>query len=260
MAAAGSVLYLLDAVHFVIAAQRCGYPALRCFHHFCSPQRPAFCRCGERTLSARPILPSPARTGTSRPARPARSVKRRGPTRLRVGPSDSGCSGMLIPAEIPRQCRVCCPAGREPTRSLRGASHALSRPTGTSSPAGRSVPIPTARHAGRSVRNRRNLDPVWAVCAARPCPGPRGPGPARLPLLQSESAAGLPRPPCMTRPPEILTSPLSSGLPFARRHQPDSVPDRRRGPRGTACSASPEHRNVLPASPTGQGALLSRME
>ena len=81
---------------------------------------------------------------------------------------------------------------------------------------------------------------------------PRAPGPARLPLLQSESAAGLPRPPCMTRPPEILTSPLCSGLPFARRHQPDSVPDRRRGPRGTACSASLEHRHALPASPTGQ--------
>ena len=64
----------------------------------------------------------------------------------------------------------------------------------------------------------------------------------------------------MTRPPEILTSPLCSGLPFARRHQPDSVPDRRQGPRGTACSASPEHRNALPASPTGQRALLSRME
>ena len=89
---------------------------------------------------------------------------------------------------------------------------------------------------------------------------PRAPGPARLPLLQSESAAGLPRPPCMTRPPEILTSPLCSGLPFARRHQPESVPDRRQGPRGPACSASPEHRNALPASPTGQRALLSRME
>ena len=99
------------------------------------------------------------------------------------------------------------------------------------------------------------------ACPTLPHPGmPRAPGPARLPLLQSESAAGLPRPPCMTRPPEILTSPLCSGLPFARRHQPDSVPDRRQGPRGTACSASPEHRNALPASPTGQRALLSRME
>ena len=37
-----------------------------------------------------------------------------------------------------------------------------------SRPAGRSVPMPTARHAGPSVRNRRNPDPVWAVCAARP--------------------------------------------------------------------------------------------
>ena len=37
-----------------------------------------------------------------------------------------------------------------------------------SRPAGRSVPMPTARQAGLPVRNRRNPDPVWAVCAARP--------------------------------------------------------------------------------------------
>ena len=51
---------------------------------------------------------------------------------------------------------------RVSVRVLCGRGAAASRP------AGRSVPMPTARHAGLPVRNRKNFDPVWAVCAARP--------------------------------------------------------------------------------------------
>ena len=172
---------------------------------------------GSAVFSSFPDPSDPAKTAQSGPAGPGPQDRSTGParagpagaTQLRVGPSDSGCGGMLIPAggaaaspgmaalhtqrrRRHRHRRVSLSAGNGgagavlgllsgplagPAAAMRARGALLVRvsarvPWGrgaaASRPAGRSVPMPTARHADLSVRNRRNPDPVWTVCAARP--------------------------------------------------------------------------------------------
>ena len=218
------------------------------FSSFRSPPPPAFCSAATRTLQAlpitpspartgtscparlqaRPITPSPARTGTSRPARPARPVRSvdrpdptrgaagpAGTTRLRVSPSGSGCCGMLIPAggatgspgtsmhtapppppppppphyaavtgelvrplasfpaHWPGLLRLCGRGGA--LLALLSARMPCGRGAAASRPAGRSVPMTTARHAGLSVRKwfRPRLGRVCRPAGRERLPSPR---------------------------------------------------------------------------------------
>ena len=135
---ADSVLDLLAAVA-VIAALRCGFPALRCFHHFAHRRRRLSGAAATRTLPARPILPSPARTGTDGRDVPVRSRLGQAMQGVPIGPP---CiAGQL--AQPARLCKGCCrpdPAGKGP-RAGKGPARPGVLPCPPGRPASESAPL-----------------------------------------------------------------------------------------------------------------------